>query len=216
MIATDNRVSAKALRSWRAFSFIKGYLEESRSGGDEGKFAVYKHLLSSGHTSLPLGRILRCVIRSSARLVRPNDSCARHPFNVLRGTHKAQCVGGGTTPICSHRVGKSRLSARVQCCAISKVGRVQAAPYLLLLRNRYSIQWIPHATTATLRPLSTRSRRAMGLVADLCLMTRTVLAAGVVASFRALMRNPDQTNTYGTSTGTEQRDTACSTGNSPR
>ena len=56
----------------------------------------------------------------------------------------------------------------------------------------------------------------MGLVADQCLMARAVLAAGVVASFRALMRNPDQTNTYGTSTGTEQRDTACSTGNSPR
>ena len=56
----------------------------------------------------------------------------------------------------------------------------------------------------------------MGLAADQRLMAWAVLAAGVVALFRALMRNPDRTNAYGTSTGTEQRDPASSTGNSPR
>ena len=60
-----------------------GHLEEPRSGGGEGKYALCKHLLSSGHTSLPLRRILRSNILSSGRLVRPNDSCARHPFEVL-------------------------------------------------------------------------------------------------------------------------------------
>ena len=56
----------------------------------------------------------------------------------------------------------------------------------------------------------------MGLTADQRMMAWAVLAAGVVALIWALMRNPDQTNAYGTSTGTVQREPASSTGNSPR
>ena len=65
---------------------VVGHLEEPRSGGDEGMYDLHKHLLSSGHTLLPLGRRLRSSILSSGRLVRPYDSCARHPFEVLQGT----------------------------------------------------------------------------------------------------------------------------------
>ena len=46
-----------------------GHLEELRSVGDEGMCDLQKHLLSSGHTSLPPGRILRSSIPSSGRLV---------------------------------------------------------------------------------------------------------------------------------------------------
>ena len=43
-------------------------------------------LLSFAHTLLLLSRILRSSILSSERLVWTNDSGARHPFEVLRGT----------------------------------------------------------------------------------------------------------------------------------
>ena len=39
---------------------------------------------SFGHTSLLLDRILRSSILPSLRLVRPNDSCVRHPFEAIR------------------------------------------------------------------------------------------------------------------------------------
>ena len=45
-------------------------------------------LLSFAHTLLLLSRILRSSILSSERLVWTNDSGARHPFEVLRGTLK--------------------------------------------------------------------------------------------------------------------------------
>ena len=51
-------------------------------------YELHKHLLSSGHTSLPVSRILRCSIVFPERLVRPNDSCARHPFEILKSTLK--------------------------------------------------------------------------------------------------------------------------------
>jgi hypothetical protein len=43
-------------------------------------------LLSFAHTSLLLCRVLRSSILSSECLVWANDSGARHPFEVLRGT----------------------------------------------------------------------------------------------------------------------------------
>ena len=59
-------------------------------------YDLHKHLLSYGHTSLPRSRILRSSILSSGRLVRPNDSCARHPFEVLRGTLWAERTSPAT------------------------------------------------------------------------------------------------------------------------
>ena len=56
----------------------------------------------------------------------------------------------------------------------------------------------------------------MGLTAHHRLLAWAVLAAGVVPLIWALIRNPDQTNAYGTSTGAEQLDPASSTGNSSR
>ncbi len=50
-------------------ALAKGCLEEPRSGGDEGKDVYRERLLSFGHTSLPLSRILRSSILSSWRLV---------------------------------------------------------------------------------------------------------------------------------------------------
>ena len=51
-------------------------------------------LLSFAHTLLLLSRILRSSILSSERLVWTNDSGARHPFEVLRGTLFAGRYGG--------------------------------------------------------------------------------------------------------------------------
>ena len=46
-----------------------GHLEEPRSGGVHGKLLSHIHLLSFGHTSLLLSRILRFSILLSERLV---------------------------------------------------------------------------------------------------------------------------------------------------
>ena len=83
-----------------------GHFEEPRSGGDEGMYDLQKHLLSSGHTSFPRSRVLRSNILSSGRLVGPNDSCARHPFEVLRGTLWAERTSPATR---SEKLSKGRI-----------------------------------------------------------------------------------------------------------
>lgn len=73
----------------------------------------------------------------------------------------------------------------------------------------------PRNESYTTSASNTEVKDNMGLTANQRLLAWVALAAGVIALVWGMMRDPNATNGYNTSSGTEQRDAAANRSNTP-